>query len=115
MWIVILVAYQLTNTIVFGSIFNPIRRFFKRIMGDGDTSLHKLMSCMLCMGTWVGFLVTILLISTNLTPLLPTEPYQHIINNNPYALILLNTFLLAGTTWLIHTIQEMLERIGNGE
>jgi len=112
MWLIIIVAYQITNTIVFGSIFNPIRRLLKNI-GEGDTSLHKLFSCILCMGTWVGFIITIVMISLDLTPLLPTEPYQHIINNNPYGLIIFNTFFLAGTTWLIHTIQEMFERFNN--
>lgn len=55
-----LLCYGLSNVLVYGSIFEGLRNNLKRL-GEGPKSLHKLFSCMMCMPTWVGFIISTIL------------------------------------------------------
>jgi hypothetical protein len=59
----------------------------------------------MCLSTWVGFAVTtILILSGNATPFT---------TNNAILTIFLHGLLSTGGVWLIHTIQEAVERAFN--
>jgi hypothetical protein len=59
----------------------------------------------MCLGTWMGFAISVILILTgNDTPLQ---------TNNIYLTILLHGLMSAGGVWLIHTAQEALESLTN--
>ena len=99
--IFILICYGACNNLIYGSIFEGFRNFLSRF-GTGGNSLYKLFTCFMCLGTWMGFAITAILIhSGNQTPLSI---------NNVWLSIFLHGLLSAGGVWLLHTLQEMLER-----
>ena len=59
----ILVAYGLTQILVYGSILNSIR--------PKEGSLGELFQCPMCMGFWVGFFLCVI---SPFTPLFTFEP-----------------------------------------
>jgi len=99
--IFILICYGACNNLIYGSIFEGFRNFLSKF-GTGGNSIHKLFTCFMCLGTWMGFVISaILLFSGNNTPL-------NI--NNVWLSIFLHGLLSAGGVWLLHTLQEALER-----
>ena len=99
--IFILICYGACNNLIYGSIFEGFRNFLSKF-GTGGNSIHKLFTCFMCLGTWMGFAISaILLFSGNSTPL-------NI--NNVWLSIFLHGLLSAGGVWLLHTLQEALER-----
>lgn len=97
----ILICYGACNNLIYGSLFEGFR-FFLSKFGKGSYSLYKLFTCFMCLGTWMGFAISsILVFSGNKTPL---------DINNIWLSIFLHGLLSAGGVWLIHTLQEMLER-----
>ena len=99
--IFILICYGACNNLIYGSIFEGFRNFLSKF-GTGGNSIHKLFTCFMCLGTWMGFAISaILLFSGNSTPL-------NI--NNIWLSIFLHGLLSAGGVWLLHTLQEALER-----
>ncbi len=102
----ILIAYGACNSIIYGSIFGGYRNFLARF-GTGDYSLYKLFTCFLCLGTWMGFVLTLIYDYfgyANLTPI------GSIGIDNIYVMTFLNGLLSSSGVWLINTIQDALER-----
>jgi hypothetical protein len=52
-----LTVYGISNILVYGSIFEGFREALKRF-GTGDMSIYKLFTCMMCLPTWIGFLIS---------------------------------------------------------
>ncbi len=102
----ILTCYGATNNMIYGSVFEGFRTFLKNF-GTGGYSLHKLFSCFMCLGTWMGFVISYLLIHFGYPQLTPWGSYGL---NDLYLVIFLNGLLSGGGVWLIHTIQEAFER-----
>jgi hypothetical protein len=99
--IFLLICYGASNNLIFGSIFEGFRTYLTKF-GTGGYSLYKLFTCFMCLGTWVGFILSAVLISSgNETPF--------IIKNTPLSIFLHGLFS-AGGVWVIHTIQEAFER-----
>jgi hypothetical protein len=103
LFIFILICYGACNNLIFGSLFEGYRKFLSKF-GTGGYSLYKLFTCCMCLSTWMGFVMSAILIAFNSQPPLVT--------NNLYLTIFLNGLLSAGGVWLLHTIQETFERIG---
>lgn len=97
----ILICYGACNNIVYGSIFKGFRDTLAKF-GTGDYSLNKLFSCMMCLSTWMGFAISAILIYTH-------NPTPFTINNVPLC-IFLHGLLATGSVWLLHTLQEWLEK-----
>lgn len=108
--IFLLIAYGISNIVVFSSIFSKWRNFWS---GVSPNFWGTLFTCMICFPTWVGFLGSMLIWS-------PSE-YYGIVNDGlnvigwftiPKGLIsvFLDGCLTSGSVWLIHTIQEGIER-----
>jgi hypothetical protein len=76
----ILITYGFSNIVVYGSIFNGFREFWKNV---NPNFFGTLFSCMVCFPTWAGFFMSLTFFSG---------------------------ILVSGTTWLLHTGQEMMER-----
>lgn len=103
--IYIITCYGLCNIVVYSHIFKFWRNFWDKINPNG---LGKLFHCMMCFGFWTGIFVSSLLFINHLNDFSPfqiTYNYTFIIN------LLLNGCFTSGVIWLIHTIQETLERI----
>jgi polyferredoxin len=58
--IFILTSYGISNILVYSSVFEGLRTNLEKL-GTGPKSLHKLFNCMMCMPTWVGFILSAVL------------------------------------------------------
>lgn len=99
--IFILICYGACNNLIFGSLFAGFREFLMR-MGTGGYSLYKLFTCFMCLGTWMGFAVSIIYMKFGMV--LPLT------SNNTLTTIFLHGLLSTGGVWILHTLQEALER-----
>lgn len=102
----ILLCYGATNNIIYGSIFEGFRNFLAKF-GTGGYSLHKLFTCFMCLGTWVGFAITIIL---NYFGFAQLTPMGSIGIHHLGLMVFINGLLSGGGVWLTHTLQEALER-----
>ena len=90
----ILVAYGMSQILVYGSIFNNPRDWISRhskFMGD-------LLECMMCTSTWVGFFLSLVFYS-------PTES----LISYPYTNIFFDGILASGSVWALNAIIEWFE------
>jgi hypothetical protein len=104
--IFILICYGACNNLIYGSIFEGWRKFLTKF-GTGGYSFHKLFTCFMCLGTWIGFAISAIMSYfgySNLTPI------GSIGVENIYLIVFLNGLLASGGVWLIHTVQEAFER-----
>jgi MFS family permease len=91
----VLIAYGMTNILVWGSIFESTRTFIKKhskFFGD-------LISCTLCTATWVGFFLSLVL--GGLT--------NHYFNIPWYICLFMDGMLTTGGVWFINSAAEFLE------
>jgi hypothetical protein len=104
--IFLLICYGACNNLIYGSLFEGFRNYLGKF-GTGGYSLYKLFTCFMCLGTWMGFVFSIIFAYFGYADL---TPIGSIGITNMYLLIFLNGLLSAGGVWLIHTFQESLER-----
>ena len=104
------IAYGMTTIIVWGSIFNPIRSFFRRLSEMENknnplkyvgTFFHSLMTCMLCSGTWVGFFLGLFVYSP-----IYFYFYSYWLQHSYW---FFDGMFSAGTVWAINSIIEWYE------
>lgn len=99
--IFLLICYGATNNLIYGSVFEGFRDFLATF-GTGGYSIHKLFTCFMCLGTWMGFAISSILIGTgNITPLQIASPFLS---------VFMHGLLAAGGVWIIHNFEEMMER-----
>ena len=104
----ILLAYGLTNIIVFGSgpfnIVTYIRKIFMKI-----PTFDEMLQCMMCTSANVGWILS--LIDIFLVKDINFTPFNIIIDNKDlwYLSIFGDLFFTSGVVWLIHTLQEYFE------
>ena len=101
--LIILVTYSISNIVVFGSIFESLRDY---TMAFSPNFFGKLLTCMMCTPFWVGFFLSLGSFISGYTQF---SPFYNGGLENVYLSIFLDSCLLSGTTWLIHTLQERLE------
>jgi len=101
-----LICYGACNNLIYGSVFEGWRKFLAKF-GTGGYSIHKLFSCFMCLGTWIGFALSALMIKFGHGDLTPMGSLGV---TDPYLIIFLNGLIAAGGVWLIHTVQEAFER-----
>lgn len=104
--IFILICYGACNNMIYGSIFEGWRNFLGHF-GKGGYSLHKLFNCFMCLGTWMGFAITLIM---NYFGHAKLTPMGSLGVENIYLMTFLNGLVAAGGVWLVHTLQEHLER-----
>jgi hypothetical protein len=98
----IFLSYGITNIIIFGSIFQKWRDFFVKI---NPSFLGKLMTCPLCLSTWIGAGLSVLFI--HLGYFTPFTEYGVTILP---LIVFLDACFTSGCVWLIHTLQEYFEK-----
>lgn len=102
----ILICYGACNNMIYGSIFEGFRNLLSKF-GTGGYSFHKLFTCFMCLGTWMGFGLTYML---NYFGYIKLTPMGSMGIDNLYLVIFLNGLISAAGVWLVHTLQEALER-----
>lgn len=103
-----LMAYGITNILVYGSIFNK----FRDVIGVNDENpgfFGKLFGCMMCLPFWVGIFLSLTIYSP--TYMLDGDASMYLIPDSMYRpfTIFLDGCLTSGLVWLIHTLQEYFE------
>lgn len=102
----ILICYGACNNMIYGSVFEGFRNLLSKF-GTGGYSLHKLFNCFMCLGTWMGFAVSLIL---NYFGYIKLTPIGSIGVDNIYLVVFFNGLVSAAGVWLFHTLQEALER-----
>ena len=101
-----MVAYGMTNILVYGSIFNGFRQSIHN-WGNNEFApfqflgkfLSGLISCVLCTSVWVGFFLSLAYFSPNVD----------IIGLNKILSIFFDGMLSAGLVWAINAVIEWFE------
>jgi len=104
LWMVM--AYGMTNIIVYGSIFNGPRNFINEKSNTPGFFLRgffifvsDMIKCMMCASTWIGFFFGIFLYS----------PVHEILGVTPWAAWFFDGMLASGSVWAINAIIEWYE------
>jgi len=97
-----LLAYGITNILVFGSIFKGWRDFWDKI---NPSFFGKLMSCPLCLSTWIGGML-----SFGFNYMGYSTPFLEYGVTCLPLIIFLDACFTSGCVWLLHTAQEAFER-----
>ena len=111
-WLILFVfsitAYAISNHFVYAH--GPMHIYDKI-----HPNLGELFSCMICFPTWVGMILS----ATNSLslPALKLTPFMLLLSGNApwWIIMILDGFFASGIVWLIHTLQEALERSNNNE
>ena len=103
LWMVM--AYGMSNILVYGSIFNGPRNFINK-WGDSKYPLNgfgaflsKMLSCMMCCSVWIGFFYGIFLYS----------PVHELLGVTDMASWFFDGMLASGSVWAINAIIEWFE------
>lgn len=106
----ILACYGFCNTAIFGSIFEKWRNFWLKY---SPNFFGKLFTCFICMPWYIGFILS-------LCGLSPMELTKMIHDVNIFGLFIIPAKVIivffdgavgSASSWLVHTIQEMCERV----
>lgn len=110
--IYILFAYGITNLLVYGTgPFNMLAKF-RELARKILNTLGDMLDCMMCTSTnigWVVSLLNILLIPVPLTPMMIL--YGDVLPW--YVIIFGDACITSGAVWLLHNLEEMMERINS--
>jgi hypothetical protein len=100
-----IMAYGLSNIVVYGSIFNGPRNFINK-WGDSKYPLNgfgaflsKMISCMMCFGFHCGWFLSLLVYS----------PVHELLGVNMYYSWFFDGMLASGSVWAINAIVEWFE------
>ena len=103
LWMII--AYGLSNIVVYGSIFNGPRELIRKWsegsypLKDFGKFIKDMTSCMMCFGFHGGWFLSISLYS----------PTHELLGTNVYASWFFDAFLSSGAVWAINSIIEWFE------
>jgi hypothetical protein len=102
----VLLAYGMSNILVYGSIFSGPRDLINKWAANELTPLHgfwiflsDMLKCMMCAPTWVGFFFGLFLYS----------PVKEILGVSQYVSWFFDGMLASGGTWAINSIIEWFE------
>jgi predicted transporter len=100
-----LMAYGITNIVVYGSIFNGPREIIRKWsegsypFSEFGTFIKNMTACPMCFGTWFGFFAGIFLYS----------PVHEMLGVSRYASWFFDGMLASGSVWAINAIVEWFE------
>ena len=104
LWMIM--AYGLSNILVYGSIFNGPRNAINKWASNEYTPFHgfwvflsDMLKCMMCTPTWVGFFLGIFVYS----------PVHEFLNVIEYGSWFFDGMLASGSVWAINSIIEWFE------
>lgn len=104
LWMIM--AYGLSNILVYGSIFNTPRTNINKWAADEKTLfngfwvfLSDMLKCMMCTPTWIGFFFGIFLYS----------PVNQILGVTSWISWFFDGMLASGSVWAINSIIEWFE------
>jgi hypothetical protein len=104
LWMIM--AYGISNILVYGSIFNGPRNFINK-WGENEPAafsefaafLSKMLACMMCCSVWIGFFYGIFLYS----------PVHELLGVTDMVSWFFDGMLASGSVWAINAIVEWFE------
>lgn len=108
LFIFILVAYGASNIMVFSSIFEKWRKFF-RVDQNEPGFFGKLFGCMMCLPFWWGVILSLLMFSPALSTGMSDLTIFNVTIPKEGLAAFFDGCLGSGSVWLVHTIQERIE------
>lgn len=108
-----LAAYGLSNLLVYGTGPFDILSKMREWCDNHIPTVGDMLQCMMCTSTNVGWILS--LFNLIVLPTLPFTPFNIIIDDTSlwYLIIFLDASASSGIVWLLHTLQEALERWNN--
>lgn len=100
LFIYLLLAYGITNIIVYGSIFYKFRELFNT---KYTSLIYGLVTCPMCFSTWVGFALSIVLLYFG-----QVTPISLVFELPNYLTIFLDGCFTSGAVWLIFKMEDKL-------
>lgn len=104
LWMIL--AYGLSNIVVYGSIFNGPRTAINQLATEDYMPLRgfwaflsDMIKCMMCFGFHCGWFLSLTIYS----------PVHEILGVNPFVSWFFDAFLASGSTWVINSIIEWFE------
>lgn len=110
-----IVAYGICNIIIFGNgPFHLIKKFHEYLKPKHPI-LNEMFSCFICLPTTMGFLFSAM--NLLLLPTIAFTPMNMLVADKAMwpVIVFLDGMFTSGICWLIHTLQEMMERVDNNE
>ena len=111
----IICSFGIAEIICYGNgpfhIFEKWREFTQSI----HEYVGELFTCMMCLSTWIGLFFS--LINIFLVKDIAFTPFNMIfgVGNNIVLTLIMDMGFTSGTVWLLHQLEEMMERTGNYE
>lgn len=108
-----LLAYGICNIIIFANgpfhVFKKMHSYLK----ENHPLLEEMSSCFICLPTWVGMFLSA--VNLVLFPLIPFTPMNFVLESKIlwFIIIFFDGLITSGGCWLIHTLQEAIERSNN--
>ncbi len=108
-------AYGLSNLLVYGSGPLNVLGRFRQLSEKFLPTLGDMLKCMMCTSANIGWITSLL--NVVCLPSVPITPFNLVINDPSlwYVIVFCDLCATSGAVWLIHTLQETLERTGNYE
>ena len=103
LWMIM--AYGLSNIVVYGSIFNGPREIIRKwsegqfLMSKVGTFIKEMTSCMMCFGFHCGWFLSLAVYS----------PVHELLGLSQYGSWFFDAFLSSGAVWAINSIIEWFE------
>lgn len=106
----IFVCYGATETLVYADGPFKLIGFFRTFLGFISEEFTNLLSCMRCTSYWVACILS--LIDVFLIPSIAFTPFNMIIGYETlwYFTVPLDMAFSAGIVWVLHQLEEMMER-----
>lgn len=103
LWMIL--AYGLSNIVVYGSIFNGPRQAIKQwsetdsLFQPFGEFVRDMTNCMMCFGFHAGWFLSLFAFS----------PVSEVLGVTPYVSWFFDSFLSSGSVWIINSIVEWFE------
>ena len=106
----LIMCYGIANTIIFANGPFHIFRHMHSFLDKRFSQLNELLSCFICLPWWLGIIFSAL--NWFLLPNLPVTPMNLIFGDYIpwYFVVFFDGAFTSGGVWIIHTIQESLEK-----
>ena len=109
----IFLSYGLSNLIVYANGPFHIFEKWREISHNIGEQFGELFTCMMCFSTWVGLALS--LVNSLLLPVVAFTPFNIILGSVApfWFIMILDMGFTSAVVWLIHQLEEMMERTGN--
>lgn len=109
----IFLSYGLSNIVVYSNGPFHIFEKWRNLSHNINEQFGELFTCMMCFSTWVGLALS--LVNSLLLSSVAFTPFNIILGTvAPFWLIMiLDMGFTSAVVWLLHQLEEMMERIGN--